>query len=159
MIKGVLIVWPFEKHPVEPCLQIGRYCLDMNIDGLEGLYPLSSEELVALDSAISFEGEQILHAPGEPFMGIEWDTILGTVNGQIYKIAIQWSGARSEAGRLYRQFVIECTRRYGNGKSHTVTSWDASNGNLVLHSVNMGGEASVNFFVTSHRIRNFKRIA
>ena len=89
-------------------------------------------------------------------MGVEWKTILGTVNGQIYKIAVQWMGPRADAGRINRQIVVECTRRYGNGKD--MAFWDTANGNLVLQGANMGGQAMVNFFATSRKTRDFVRV-
>lgn len=154
------MAWPFKKRPaVGPCFEIGQYRLDVNIHGMEGLRPLSEVEILALNPAVRFKGEQILHAPKAQFIGLDWDTILGTVDGRIYKIAIQWIGPRAEAGKANRQIVIECTRRYGNGENMAI--WDTSNGNMVLHTINnanINGESVVNFFATSNNVRTFKRI-
>lgn len=128
----------------------------MRIEGMEGLSPLSREELEALGSTVQFRGEEILHAPAARFMGVEWDTILGTVNERLYKIAVQWVGPRADVGRINRQIVIECTKRYGNGKN--MAFWDTSDGNLVLQSANMGGHAMLSLFATSGKTRDFVRV-
>ena len=147
----------FKKRPApEPCFQIGQYQIDMRIEGMEGLSPLSREELEALGSTVQFRGEEILHAPAARFMGVEWDTILGTVNERLYKIAVQWVGPRADVGRINRQIVIECTKRYGNGKN--MAFWDTSDGNLVLQSANMGGHAMLSLFATSGKTRDFVRV-
>ena len=67
-------MWSFKKRPApEPCFQIGQYQIDMKIEGMEGLSPLSREELEALGSTVQFRGEEILHAPAARFMEVEWD--------------------------------------------------------------------------------------
>ena len=87
------MVWPFKsRSAAEPSFPIGQYRIDMPINGLEGLTPLSPEELVALNAAVQFKEEQIWHAPEAHFMGLKWDTILGTVRGSIYKIATSGRG-------------------------------------------------------------------
>ncbi len=126
------------------------------IDGLQGLTPLSSEELVALNSTLQFEEEQIWHAPEAHFMDLQWDTILGTVRGSIYKIAIQWTGPRHQAGKACRDMLVYCTKHYGKGKNMML--WNGSDGNIVVDSVNVGSEGILNVFVTSRKVGQFKRI-
>ncbi len=150
-------MWPFTKRPApQPCFAFGQYRIDETIEGMVGLEPLSPQELQALNPTVSFRGERIVHAPAAVFMDVEWDTILATVDNRIYKIAIQWYGSRSLAGTFVRQIAIECTRLYGKGKGMSL--WDASDGNIVLQSTNIGSEALVDLFATSHRVREFERI-
>jgi hypothetical protein len=120
------------------------------------LQPLSQEELASLNAQVTFEGEQIFHAPAAFFMGLEWDTVLGVVHGEIYKILIQWTGPRAEVGTLERQIKVECTKRYGKGERWTI--WDASDGNIIVHGSNLGSEAMLTVTVTSSRVRQFKRV-
>ena len=149
--------WPFMSRSVaEPCPPIGQYRIDMTIDGLHGLTPLSPEELIALNSTLKFEDEQILHAPEANFMDLQWDTILGTVRGSIYKIAIQWIGPRDETGKVYRDMLIYCTKHYGKGKN--MMQWNGSDGNIVVDSTNVGSEGILNVFVTSRRVGQFRRL-
>jgi len=107
---------------------------------------------------MQFEGEEILHAPDADFMGLRWDTVLGTVDGAIYKIAIQWIGPRDQAGRAYRELAIYCTQHYGKGESGAMALWDASDGNIVLDMTNVGEEAILNVFLTSRKVRQFRRL-
>jgi hypothetical protein len=108
-----------------------------------------------LNPDISFEGEQILHAPDADFMDCQWDTVLGVVHGEIYKVAIQWTGPRAEVGRLQRQIKVECTKRYGKGEKWTI--WDGADGNIIVYGNNFGSEAILTVTVTSSRVRQFKR--
>lgn len=152
------MVWPFRSRlPAEPCLSIGQYRIDERINDLERFSPLSAEEIVLLNPEVRFEGEQILHAPQAHFMDLQWNTILGVVNGKIYRISIQWTGPRAEVGKVHRQIVIYCTKNYGKGKS--MSFWDASDGNVVLYGNNFGSEAMLNVFVTSRKVRQFTRLA
>jgi hypothetical protein len=149
--------WPFKSRTTaEPCFQMGQYKIDTSIDPRDGFEPLSDEELALLNPDISFEGEQILHAPDAHFMDYPWGTVLGVVHGEIYKVAIQWTGPRAEVGRLERQIKVECKKRYGKGERLTV--WDASDGNIIVYSNNFGSEAVLTVTVTSWRVRQFKRV-
>jgi len=151
------MLWPFKTRVVvEPCFPIGQYVIDTKIDGLQGLAPLSAAELVALNTAVQFQDEQIWHAPDADFMGLKWDTILGTVGGAIYKIAIQWTGPRHHVGKTYRDILIYCTKYYGKSKKGML--WDTSDGNIVVDSTNIGDKGVLNVFVTTRRVRQFKRI-
>jgi hypothetical protein len=151
------MAWPFRSHRrTEPCPAIGQYRIDMRIDDIKGFFSLSSEELVALNPEVKFEDEQILHAPDAEFMDLSWDTILGLVDGAIYKISIQLTGARAEVGRVQRQLIIYCTKHYGKGNNTTL--WDCSDGNIVLYANNFGSQAMLNVFVTSAKVSQFKRI-
>jgi hypothetical protein len=126
------------------------------IDGLQGLRLLSRAELIALNPAMEFEGERILHAPPADFMNLSWDTILGTVHGAIYKIAIQRTGPRHETGELYREVLIYCKRRYG--KARDMMLWRTSDGNIVVDITHIGDEGILNVFATSRKIREFPRL-
>jgi hypothetical protein len=151
-----IVFWPFKsRSATERCPTVGQYRIDMTIDGLEGLTPLSPEELVALNSTFAFEGEQIWHAPDAQFMDLRWDTILGTVHGSIYKIAIQLTGPRHETGTTYREMLIYCTKHYG--KAENMMLWKASDGNVVVDLTNAGSEGILNVFVTSRMVGQLKR--
>ncbi len=151
------MLWPFRKRPLpEPCFSVGQYRIDTAIDELEGLTPLLPTELMALNAAVHFEGERIWHAPEADFLEMKWDTILGTVRNTIYKIAIQWTGPRDQTGKAYRDVLIYCTKHYGNGHNHMV--WDTSDGNIVVDSRNIGSLGILNVFVTSRKVRDFKRL-
>jgi hypothetical protein len=119
-------------------------------------YPLTDAELAAINPSIQFVGERILHAPDVEFMGTKWTTILGTVHGSIYKIAIQRTGVRSEAGALYMSLVRYCIQQYGESKDMVL--WDTSNGNVVITNSNLGDAGTVNVFLTSRKVSEYQRI-
>ena len=149
--------WPFKsRKPAEPCFQIGQYKIDTRIDLRGGFEPLSNEDIALLNPDISFEGEQILHAPDAHFMHCRWGTVLGVVHGEIYKIGVQWTGPQSEVGRLERQIKVECTKRYGKGESWRI--WDCADGNIIVYANNLGSDAVLTVTVTSWRVRQFKRV-
>ena len=68
------------------CFSIGQYSIDTAIDELQDLTPLSPEEIVALNPGTRFDGEELWHSPDAQFVGLQWNTILATVNRAIYKI-------------------------------------------------------------------------
>jgi len=141
---------------VNPCFSVGQYKIDARTDMLPDLKPLSPSELAALNTAVQFDGEQIFHAPGAEFMSLRWDAILGTVHNVIYKIALQWTGPRAQTGKTYVEILRHCTSLYGDAKKMTV--WDASDGNIVLDSTNVGPTGVVNLFLTSRQVGSFKRL-
>jgi hypothetical protein len=152
-----IMFWPFKsRSPAQPCLAIGQYSIGANVDAKAGFRPFSSEELVLLNPEMTFEGEQILHAPDAIFMDLRWDTVLGVVHGEIYKISIQWTGPRHEVGAIERQIKVQCTKLYGKGENMAV--WDASDGNIIVDGSNLGSEAILTVTVTSSRVRRFKRV-
>jgi hypothetical protein len=145
------------RESAEPCFSIGQYSIDTTIDELHDLTPLSHEEIVALNPGARFDGEEIWHSPGAQFMGLRWDTILATVNRAIYKISIQWTGPRHQAGTACREITIYCTKNYGRQKDvdfqgSDLTVWHASDGNITLQMVNVGPESLLTVTVTSRKI-------
>jgi hypothetical protein len=158
------MLWPFTKRSVsydtaelQITLPIGGYCVGDTVGHLESLLiRLSPAELIALNSKIQFVGEEIWHAPAAHFMSLEWDTILATVDRTIYKIAAQWTGPRAQAGKVHRELIVFCTKSYRQYKNQPV--WDTRDGNVVIHSVNLGAQSSLNVFLTSHSVREFQRL-
>jgi hypothetical protein len=151
------MVWPFKsRRPTEPCPSLGQYKIDTSIETIDVYTFLTEKELAAFGPRVKFEGEELVRVPDALFMELKWDTILGIVNREIYKISIQWAGARAEVGRIERQFKIFCTKNYGKGRNMMV--WDASDGNIVIDGHNIGSEAVINIFVTSAKVSNFKQV-
>jgi hypothetical protein len=150
--------WPFKSKM--PCFAVSGYRLDAPISDLPGLVELSPVETAALNLTLQFEGERIFHAPPALFVGRSWDTILGTVDGQIYKIALQLAGlSKNDVGIPEREVLAYITRQQGRApKSDSpVLVWDAADGNIVFHDVRLeSGEIFLNFFLTSRAIRSFQ---
>jgi hypothetical protein len=151
------------RESAEPCFSIGQYSIDTTIDALQDLTPLSPEEIVALNPGTRFNGEQIWHSPDAQFVGLQWNTILATVNRTIYKISIQWTGPRHQAGTACREISILCTKDYGKQEDivfqgSDLTAWRASDGNISLQMVNMGPESLLIVTMTSRKVSQFKPI-
>jgi hypothetical protein len=148
----------------EPCLQMGKYRLDATINDIQGLRPVSPIEGAVLRQGLEFEGEQLFHAPPVQFMALEWEALLATVHGKIYKIAIQWSGPKTKAEELYRELLADCMARYGGENRERFEAqppirvfWKTSNGNMVIDRIFLGSTGIVNVFATSCKVRDFRR--
>ena len=151
------------RESAEPCFSIGQYSIDTTIEELLDLTLLSPEEIVALNPGTMFDGEEIWHSPDTQFVGLQWNTILATVNRTIYKISIQWTGSRHEAGTACREITIHSTKNYGKQEDivfqgSELTVWHASDGNITLQMVNMGPESLLTVTMTSRKVSQFKRI-
>jgi hypothetical protein len=122
---------------------------------------LSFAELSALNSQWQFRGEKILHAPSVDFVGRSWDPILGTVDDQIYKIALQIGGlTRNEGGAVSKSVIDFVAKQQGNQprREGPVLVWDASDGNIVFHESRLGEQVVLNLFLTSSAVRTFQRL-
>jgi hypothetical protein len=150
------------RESAESCFSIGQYSIDTTIDELHDLIPFSPEETVALNPGTRFDGEEIWHSPDAQFAGLQWNTILATVNRAIYKISIQWTGPRHQAGTACREITIRSTKNYGKQEDiifqgSDLTVWHASDGNITLQMVNMGPESLLTVTMTSRKVSQLKR--
>lgn len=151
------------RESAGPCFSIGQYSIDTTIDELQDLTPLSPEEIVALNPETRFDGEEMWHSQDAQFVGLQWNTILATVNRTIYKISIQWTGPRHQAGTACREITIHSTKNYGKQEDivfqgSDLTVWYACDGNVTLHMVNMGPVSLLTVTMTSRKVSQFKRI-
>lgn len=155
-------MWPFKNktqhfRPLNDCFAVGPYVLDQTPEESKLLRSFTDDELALLNRDIVFVGERVAHAPSVQFEGLEWNVVLGLVGDVVYKISLQWTGPRSEAGRFTRNFMIRCTRDYRPAESISgMYLWDARNGNLVLHTQNFGPEAIVTLAITSSAMSTFQ---
>lgn len=80
-------------------------------------------------------------------MDLHWDTILGVVAGDNYKVSAQWTDPLAEVGkrRAVAHGVVYEALREGDGEEHDL--WDCSHGNIVLASNNFGDRAMLKVFV------------
>jgi hypothetical protein len=156
-------MWPFKlkrKHSsplTNNCFAVGSYVLDQTPQEFTLLRFFSDAELALLDRDVVFVGERVAHAPSVNFEGLEWDVVLGLVGDIVYKISVQWTGPRAEAGRVARTLMIRCTTDYGSANSISGAQlWDARNGNIILQSQNFGGEAILVLSITSNAVATFQ---
>lgn len=154
------MIWPFSRER-RACFPVGPYRLNGSITALPGMIDLSAAELLALDSQVQFQGERILHAPSVNFLDHNWDTILGTVDNQIYKVALQISGlSRSDGGAITRSVLVYITKQQEKRpKSEGPMSvWNAADGNIIFQDAWLGTEFVLNLFLTSSAVAGFHRI-
>ena len=78
--------WPFRAKPKNSIFQIDRYKLGSPIGGLAELAEFSQSEYETMGR--KFHGERNYNGPPVSFLGRPWKLMLGTVNGNIYKIAV-----------------------------------------------------------------------
>ena len=113
---------------------------------------------------ISFEGEEIYRGPRVNAFGREWELLVGTVDNEIYKIALFRSGADSNEVRLDVMAVFgACKSLYGDPDEDdgAVAVWDAADGNVLLqtNAVNPRQpqeECYVHVFLTSSKVGSFR---
>jgi hypothetical protein len=66
------MIWPFKlRSRAEKCPTIGQYKINSTIEEIQGLKPLSVDELAALNPILKFEDEQIWHAPEAEFLSLK----------------------------------------------------------------------------------------
>lgn len=163
-------MWPFTQKKTEisimkavkpealPCFMVGPYALDAPPPSSIVLRPFSDLELNALGRDVTFVGELVAWAPNVQFEDIEWQVVLGLVNGVIYKISLQFTGARATVGHFNRYFMIRCNRDFVVGSNMGGAQiWDAKNGNICTDGQNFGDKAVVTVTLTSNEVRNFRR--
>ncbi len=76
-------------------LPIGKYRLDMPIEGLTGLTEFSRFEYATFGR--EFDGEKDYNAPSLEFLKRRWKVALGTVKGRVFKIALYFDTDSKEA--------------------------------------------------------------
>ena len=156
-------MWPFKlRKSAEPCCPVGQYRLGATIDSMQQITHLSPLEVALLNPEITFEGEEIWNCADAKFVGLNWRTIIGSVNRTIYKVSIQWNGPRRQAGVPCREIAIFCTKHYGKQKDihfegRNLTVWDASDANIVFDMATGKSEALLNLTFTSNDLAKFKR--
>jgi hypothetical protein len=136
---------------------IGEYTLDAIVD-VTSLTEFSSVEYSVMGR--EFEGEKNYNAPPVAFLNREWKLQLGTVNGKIYKIApfLEFEN-RQDADLVTKATLAYCIERMGKASEKgDLIFWDTIDGNVVLQPIYKAGLFGVGLYITSHSVRNFKRI-
>src|SRR6266542_1259991 len=114
-------------------MQIGDYSLEQNITGLAGLTEISRSEYAVLPK--TFPREKIFRAADITFLGYPWNLVLGTLDGNIYKLSAQFvSDFRDIAMAVFADSFMYCTDQFGKGsvtKNGNVATWNTSFGNII----------------------------
>ena len=148
--------WPFRAKPKNSIFQIDRYKLDSPIEGLAELAEFSQSEYETMGR--KFHGERNYNGPPVSFLGRPWKLMLGTVNGNIYKIAVYLElDGKQEANPIAIQTLQYCMAQLGKpSKRQTgLFIWDAVDGNVVLQTAELASGLDINLFLTSSAVQNF----
>ena len=137
---------------------IGSYKLNAPVKELAGLTEFSTAEYVIMGR--HFEGEKNYNAPPVTFLGREWKLQLGTVHGNIYKVApyLAFKDKR-EANLVAVETRSYCTKTLGKPSEQQtgLFIWDTTDGNVVLQTGETAEGFAVSLFLTSRSVRSFKR--
>jgi hypothetical protein len=137
---------------------IGPYRLGIHSQDFEGLREFSQSEYLIIER--QFEGEKNYNAPATDFLGFRWQIMLGTVQGEIYKIVSYLDlSSKQEANRIAMETLRYVTSKLGSPSSQStgLFQWDAVDGNAVLQTAEIEDSWSINLFLTSRSVRNFAR--
>ena len=119
-------------------------------------YPISRKKLTA-----QIKGEVIYHATPINFMGRQWEFMVSSVQGRIYKWAASLEVGRDEDFDSIANEVIEyCIRWLGATTEEKIgyLFWDTSDGNAVLQLTKMDDCFDISIFVTSSEISGLDKL-
>ena len=139
--------------------EIGAYRIDMAIPRDKHLVELTPDEYSFFPRA--FENEKSYNAPPTGFLGWQWNVMLGTVNGRVYKVAAFVDDLTpAEGARLLTLAKKHCLTVLGKPAEQTPDQavWDMEGGNVILRSATIMGSVSINLFATSTTIRPGDRL-
>jgi hypothetical protein len=152
----VVIGFPILCYGANMIARIGEYYLGQDIKTVRGLVELTPEEYAALWSfqgGVGLPGEQVFNAPKVTFNQHLWDLTVGTLNGKVYKLALQYiSTDRAEARSIFEETLKFVKLQMGAPAEQPKTPkwylWDSTDGNVVLAEREAMGFWSINFLVT-----------
>lgn len=150
--------WPFKSKPSGSAFAVGGYKLGDPTDAT-GLAEFSEMEYSIFER--KFRHEQNFHAAPVQFLGYSWNLILGSVAGQIYKIAPYLEVENKlDANSVALAALNYCTLMLGkpSTKQTGLFIWDTTDGNVILQTAKVGNSFGINLFITSRRVREFEQI-
>ncbi|MGO9531886.1 MAG: hypothetical protein ACLP3B_12010 [Syntrophobacteraceae bacterium] len=136
---------------------IGDYYLEQPVGDIYGLKEYTDDEYIIFEMAGAprvFKDEKIYHVKDVSFLGFNWDTIIGTTEGKIYKIAILFeSYDKTHQNTVYKLALEYLSRTMGKHTHHSFLShqymWKSQQGNVICNKVSKGGYHCVNVFLTA----------
>jgi hypothetical protein len=140
---------------------VGSYFLEQKVTDAVGLTEFTSEEYTTADLVGMprvLEDEKMFHGSNTSFASWDWDTMIGTTKGVIYKIVLQSFCANKEQAKSVLNMVKEfISRKIGKYNEHALMSdkyiWDRPEGNIILYRMSKFDIYSINVFFTSSCIK------
>jgi hypothetical protein len=95
------------------------------------------------------------------FLGNPWNLLLGTVDGNIYKIVpyLEFQ-TKQEANPVAMAVLQYCTLQLGKPSSQKTGMfiWDTTDGNVILQTGEAAEGLALNLFITSRKVSQFERL-
>jgi hypothetical protein len=105
-----------------------------------------------------FEGEKNYYGPAVDFLERRWNLMLGTVNGNIYKVApFLEARSKQEANPIAMETLRYCTEMLGEPTSQRtgLFTWYATDGNVILQTTETAEGWAINLFITLDEVLSF----
>jgi hypothetical protein len=117
-------------------MKIGNYYLDQALDAQEpGLIEFTELDYKTIPKL--FRNEKIYSGSSMSLWGYEWDSIIGTVNGRIYRIALTSNLELPVPEITINQIIADFTEQFGEPKKEASTfshTWQTGWGQINLTS-------------------------
>jgi hypothetical protein len=136
-----------------------NYRLPTKTTDIKELRELSEQEYTFFPRY--FKGEVIYAATHINFLCREWQFMVSSVKGKIYKWAASLEVGRDEDYDSIGNEVIEyCVRWLGatTEEKEGFLFWDTSDGNVILQLTNMDDWYDISIFITSREIRMLDKL-
>lgn len=148
---------------LSPVFSVGGYTLNSPIRESEEIEELSEKEYRVIEKI--FEKEAIYKAPSIEFLKQKWGMLIGTVEGEIYKLHLNSTFLTNE--EAFRCKALTChsfETRLGEAtdksfEDHSINHiWDTHYGNVHLGYISSRETYNINISATSNKIRTFNRL-
>jgi len=155
-------MWPFKRKtptPTRPSFPVGSYRLGMRINNPRELVEFTPAEYAVFGR--DFRGEVGYHAPPVRFLDMTWKLMLGTVNGEVYKLAPYLElQSKGEANKAAWTALCHCRAELGEPSQQQtgLFVWDTTDGNVILQTGECADGFAVNIFATSSAVRSYERL-
>jgi|SRR6266496_3368769 len=153
-------MWPFKRRqPARASFVFGTFQLGQRLGNSEGLEELSLQEYSARPK--TFVGERIFTAPPIALAGHAWMMMVGTVDGEVYKLAAyQELHDKAEATRVASAALSYCVQQLGKPTSVRtgLFEWQTRDGNVILQTADAADGFGINIFATSSAVRRYQLI-
>jgi len=150
--------WLSKTEPSRAAFAVGKYKIDNPIV-TTGLTEFSETEYEVM--VRRFKRERNFHGSPVEFDGYLWNSMLGTVDRRIYKIALFLEfDTKHEANPVAMSALQYCTQQLGKPSSQEtgLFTWDTTDGNVILQTTETAEALAVNLFITSKAVRNFEQL-
>ena len=155
-------MWPFQRKtstPTHASFPVGSYRLGMRLNNPHELSEFTAEDYAVFGR--NFRGQVNYHAPPVTFLDMTWKLMLGTVNGEIYKLApyLEFQ-SKDEANKATWTALSHCSAELGEPSQQKtgLFIWDTTDGNVILQTAEAADGFAVNIFVTSSAVRSYERL-